>query len=458
MGKNIKIKKGLDIKLEGSADQVLKQADFSETVIVQPHQFFGIKPKVLVQEGNEVKAGTPLFFDKNNPEVMITSPVSGEVVEVKRGAKRVLEYIKILADKEQKYESFKSGNTNDFSKEEIKDILCKSGAWNLIRQRPYTNVARTTKTPKALFISSFDSAPLAPDNDFAIHGMEKEFEAGLAILNKLMDGKVHMTNHVEKTKSRVYTDAKGVNLHSISGPHPSGNISVQVHHIDPINKGELIWHTSPQDVAIIGKLFTQGKLDMTRVVAITGAGFKKHHYVKTILGSSIKSIVGSDNIVEGEYRIVSGNVLTGENVGADGYLGYYDTQVTAVPEGHHQELFGWITPGFKKFSMSKSFFSWLTPGKQYNLDTNLHGEKRAFVVTNEYDKVFPMDIYPQYLLKAIITNDIDKQEALGIYEVAPEDFALCEFVCTSKIESQAIIEKGLADLYNDEIESEKSHH
>lgn len=458
MGKNIRIKKGLDIRLAGEADKVLIQAEMPQTVLIQPSDFFGIKPKVLVQPGDEVKAGTPLMYDKNNPEVMITSPVSGEVIEVNRGEKRVLTSIKILADKETRYESFKSGTPDSFTKEDIKEQLCKSGAWNLIRQRPYTNVARTSKTPKALFISAFDSSPLAPDNDYAIHGNEKDFEAGLAILSRLMDGKVHLTNHADKTKSTAFTQAKGVNVHTISGPHPSGNVGVQIHHIDPINKGEYAWVIYPQDVVTIGKLFTTGKYDMTRLVAVTGPQVKKGRYMKTIQGAPIATIASADNVEGDNNRFISGNVLTGTSVGKDGYLGFYDTQVTVVKEGTESEFFGWIAPGLNKFSNSKSFFTWAMPGKKFKLDTNAHGEERAFVVTGEYEKVFPMDILPVYLLKSIITNDIDGQENLGIYEVSPEDFALCEFVCTSKINSQEIVRKGLADLYNDEIESEKAHH
>lgn len=457
MGNKINIRKGLDIRLEGEPDKVLINLEMPEVISINPDDFFNIKPKVLVSQGDQVKAGTPIMFDKNNPEVMITSPVSGEIAEVIRGNKRKLMEIRILADKETSYLPFRSGSPEDFSKEEIKEILCKSGAWNFIRQRPFTNVAHPDKTPKALFISGFDTAPLAPDQEYAIHGQENEFAAGLAVLNKLMDGKVHLSVHEKKNTSPAFIQAKGVKVNTFSGPHPSGNVGVQIHHIDPINKGEYVWYTYPQDVVCIGRLFLTGKFDGHRVVGLTGSKVKKRKYVKTVIGAPLKNLL-ANNLEEGENRYISGNVLTGTSVGKDGFLRFYDTQVTVIPEGGNPQFMGWLSPGFNKFSLSKTFMTWMMSGKKFDLNTNINGEERAFVVTGEYEKVFPMDIYPVQLLKSVITKDIDKQEELGIYEVAPEDFALCEYVCTSKIESQEIIRKGLEDLYNDEIESAKAHH
>lgn len=456
MTKTIRIRRGLDIRLLGEADKVIMQSETPETISVQPDQFFGIKPKVLVTPGTEVKAGTPLMFDKNIPQVMITSPVSGEVIEVVRGEKRKLLEIKILADKETRFLPFRSGQASDFSREEIISQMCESGAWNFIRQRPYTNVAFPDAEPTGIFISAFDSSPLAPDNDYVINGQEAEFQAGLDILDRLAPGKVHLSVHEKHTTSDTFLRAKNVKIHTFSGPHPSGNVGVQMHHILPINKGEYAWHVGVQDVVSIGRLFSKGVYQPLRVVALTGSQLKKRYYVRTILGVPVRSILPKE-IVEGEdNRIISGNVLTGTIAGWDGNLGFYDTQLTVIPEGRDAELFGWIAPGFSKFSNSRLFPTWLMPGKKFKLDTNTHGEERAFVVTGEYEKVFPMNIYPVQLLKSIITNDIEQQENLGIYEVAPEDFALCEFVCTSKIESQEIVRQGLEDLYREVVEV--SHH
>lgn len=457
MGKNIKIKKGLDIRLDGEADKVLVNADMPDTVAFRPEDFVAIKPKVLVNVGDEVKAGTPLMYDKNNPHVMICAPVSGEIVEVKRGPKRILEEIRILADKEISYLPFNIGNVDTFSREQLIDLLCKSGVWNFIRQRPYCVVANPEKTPKAIFVSTFDSSPLAPDTDFVLQGKEKYFEAGLAVLKKLCPV-VHLNVHKDKTKSPLFLQAKNVEINIFSGPHPSGNVGVQIHHIDPINKGDIVWYTYPQDIVIIGRLILEGRFDAHRIVAITGSQVKKRRYVRTILGANIQSILGVDNVYGTNNRFISGNVLTGKKVPEDGYLGFFDTQITIIPEGDEPEFLGWLAPGFNKFSNSKTFFTWAMPKKRFRLNTNMHGEERAFVVTGEYEKVFPMDIYPVQLLKAIITNDIDAQENLGIYEVAPEDFALCEFVCTSKINSQEIVRKGLEALYLEEIEFQKEVH
>jgi Na+-transporting NADH:ubiquinone oxidoreductase subunit A len=458
MGKNIKIKKGLDIRLEGEAEKVLIDGNRPAYVSVRPDDFIAMKPKVLVTAGTQVKAGTPLMFDKNNPEVMICSPVSGEVAEIVRGEKRVLLEVRILADKENSYISLSSASSIDaLSKEQIVDTLCKNGAWAYIRQRPYASVANPQKTPKAIFISAFDSAPLAPDMDFIIQGNEKYVEAGIAAMKKLC-ANVHVNIHEQKTGSTVFKNASGAQVNSFNGPHPVGNIGVQIHHVDPINKGEIVWYVTPQDLIIIGKLLTEGKYDASRIVAVTGSEVKSRKYVKTIQGAPVQSIISESQLESGKCRFISGNALTGKNIGWAGSLGFYDCQVTVLPEGDEPEFFGWFAPGFDKFSLSRTFFTWAMPGKKFRLNTNMHGEHRAFVVTGEYEKVFPMDIYPVQLLKAIITNDIEAQENLGIYEVAPEDFALCEFVCTSKIESQEIVRKGLESLYLEEIESEKEHH
>ncbi|MCF8296397.1 MAG: Na(+)-translocating NADH-quinone reductase subunit A [Saprospiraceae bacterium] len=441
MSKIIKIKKGLDINLIGEADKTLTTIS-SNSYAVKPTDFEGVFPKMLVKTGDEVKSGTPLFYDKYRENIIFTSPVSGKIGEIKRGEKRVLQEIQIAADAEIKYVEFKKADPNSISKEEIIETLLKSGVWPFIKQRPYSIIADPKDEPKAIHISAFDSSPLAQDFDFIVHGKGDIFQAGIDAISKLTKGKVHLNCNSETTKSKVFLNSKNVQVNLFSGPHPAGNVGTQIHHIDPINKGDVVWVLSPQAVLTIGRLFIEGKYDASKVIALTGAEVKNPKYYKLINGCSIESII-KDNINEGKIRIISGNVLTGTKVEMNGYLGFYDSQITVIPEGDEPEFLGWGMPGFGKFSTTRTFLSFLTPNKKYNLDTNYHGCLRAFVVSGEYEKVFPMDIMPVQLLKSIIVNDIEKMENLGIYEVAEEDFALCDFVCTSKIETQSIIRQGL---------------
>lgn len=443
MAKYIKIKRGLNIKLVGEANKIFSDLPLPETFAIKPPNFIGVTPKLLVKQGDEVQAGSPLFSDKNNEAVLFCSPVSGEVIEIIRGEKRKLLEVRILADKEIRYVDFKKTNPGDFSREDIIQLLLNSGVWPFIRQRPFGIIANPAVTPKSIFISTFDSNPLAPDNNFILGGNEEDFQTGLDALQKLTDGKVHLNINAGTAAPEVFTNAKGVEINKISGPHPAGNVGVQIHHIDPVNKGEVVWCLNPQDVLILGRLFNQGKFDAGRVVALTGSQIENPKYYKTIVGSAIKNIISDGGLKAGENRIISGNVLTGKQIPSDGYLDFYDSQITVIPEGHEHEFMGWLAPGFSKFSLSRTFFSWLTPNKKHDLNTNLHGEERPFVVTGEYEKVFPMDIFPVLLLKSILIEDIEMMEKLGIYEVVEEDFALCEFVCTSKIESQDIIRRGL---------------
>ena len=450
MSQFIKIKRGLNIKLVGEANKIISDLPLPETFALKPPDFIDVVPKLLVKQGDEVQAGTPLFYDKNNEVIKFCSPVSGEVIEVVRGEKRKILEVKILADKEIKYAAFHKANPDDLSREDIVETLLNSGTWPFIRQRPFGIIANPFDKPKAIFISAFDSNPLAPDNDFIMKDADADFQSGLDALRKLTYGKVHLTVNADRTPAPVFTGAKGVQINKISGPHPAGNVGVQIHHIDPVNKGELVWCINPQDVVIIGRLFNEGKLDASRVVALTGSQVKNPRYYKTIIGGAVKNILADGGLKEGDNRIICGNVLTGKQISADGYLSFYDAQITVIPEGHEPEFMGWLAPGFNKFSKSRAFFSWLMPNKKYDLNTNLHGEERPFVITGQYEEVFPMDIYPVHLLKAIMIEDIELMENLGIYEVVEEDFALCEFVCTSKIESQDIIRRGL-DLIRREM-------
>jgi Na+-transporting NADH:ubiquinone oxidoreductase subunit A len=443
MSKYIKIKRGLNLKLIGEAVKSVKDMPLGEIFAIKPNNFINLTPKLLVKVGDVVFAGTPLFYNKNNKAIRVSSPVSGEVIDILRGAKRVILEIKILADRKVKYAPFLKSNLNDLNREEVVEKLLSCGAWPFIRQRPYGVIADPSESPKSIFISAFDSNPMAPDNDFIMSGKEIDFQTGLDTLKKLTNGKVHLNVRSNPTPAAVFSNAKGVQINKVSGPHPAGNIGVQIHHIDPVNKGEAVWYINPQDVLIIGKLFNEGKFDATRTIALTGSQIDKPKYYKTIVGCSIKNIIADGGLKKEENRIISGNILTGSQISADGFLGFYDSQITAIPEGHEFEFMGWLALGLNKFSMSRTFFSWLTPDKKYDLNTNMHGEERPFVMTGQYEKVFPMDIYPVLLLKSILIEDIDMMEKLGIYEVTEEDFALCEFVCTSKIKSQDIIRSGL---------------
>jgi Na+-transporting NADH:ubiquinone oxidoreductase subunit A len=445
MSKEIRLKKGLTINLVGDADKVyasVKPNNKTQKYVVKPTDFHAVTPKLIVKIGDKVKAGSILFFDKLNEKVNFCSPVSGEVTDIVRGAKRVILEIVITADTDIVYESFATSSAKDLTREQIIDRMLKCGVWPFLRQKPYDIIANPMDLPKAIFISTFNSAPLTIDNDFALYGMDELFQKGLDYIVKLTKGKTHLNIDGDTNGSKLFTAAKGVEINNISGPHPSGNVGIQIHHIDPINKGDIIWYLEPQDVLAIARLFTLGKYDVSRIVALAGSQVLKPRYHRTISGAPVLNLL-IDNLKDGENRIISGDVLTGSQINLEGNLGFYDTTLSVIPEGNKQEFLGWILPGLDKFSASKTFFSWLNPSKKYNINSNMHGEERAYVVTGNYEKVFPMDIFPLQLIKAIMIEDIELMENLGIYEVSPEDFALCEFICTSKIEVQSIIRHGL---------------
>jgi len=441
MSRTIKIKKGLDIKLKGVAEKVLQKVERVDLFAIQPPDFTNLTPKLLVKVGDKVKAGSPLFFDKYQPEIKFTSPVSGVVEAVNRGERRRILEVLIKPDAEIEYEQFKSGNPLTMSREEITENLLSAGLWAFVKQRPYNVIAKPTDTPKAIFISAFNSAPLAADYDFMAQGEEKAFQTGVDALSKLAT--VHVTTNGAFNPSPAFAKVQNAENHSITGPHPAGNVGVQIHHISPINKGEGVWVVNAMDVILIGRLFTKGIFDASRIVALAGSEVENPRYYRTMIGASVKNLLKVAGIKKGDVRYIGGDVLTGTKISANGYLGFYDTQITVIPEGFDAEFLGWGMPGLGKFSTSRSFVSWLTPNKEYRLTTKLHGGLRAFVMSGQYEAVFPFDIYPVHLLKAILVEDIDLMEQLGIYEVAEEDFALCEFVCTSKINSQEIIRKGL---------------
>ncbi len=435
------VKKGLDINLIGEAEKTIVDLD-AKRFAIKPPDFTGCFPKMLIKEGDTVMAGTPVFFDKYRENITFTSPVSGKFVELKRGAKRKI--LELIIESDGKFESidFGSADVSSLNKEAVTEKLLKSGIWPLLRQRPYSVIANPEDTPKSIFVNAFDSAPLAPDYDLLVEGREKEFQTGLDVLTKLTTGKVHLNTHKKLNSSTVFSGAKNVQVNTFSGPHPSGNVSVHISRIDPINKGDVIWYLNAQDVIVIGTLFLTGKYDSTRIVALTGSEVMNPKYYRAHLGANITNMV-VNNITGDNNRYISGNVLTGTKINSDGFLSFYDAHVTVIPEGDYYEFFGWALPGFGKWSFSKTFPAFLFPNRKYRLDTNMHGGERAFVITGLYEKVFPFDIYPMQLMKAMIVEDIDLMENMGIYEIDAEDFALCEVIDPSKINMQEIVRNGL---------------
>ncbi len=451
MSKTIKLKKGLDIRLVGVANKVKAEVSLPKTVSIKPSDFHGMTPKMLVKEGETVKVGSPVFQDKYNEPIKFASPVNGTLKAIVRGEKRrILEVIIDVAEN-QDVESIGAIDVNAMSGEDVKSKMLEAGLWPFMRQRPLDVVADPKNEPKAIFISAFDSSPLAPDFDFVLHGKNKEFQAGLDALTKLTSGKVHLTLNGKLPADATFSEAKGVEINKIYGKHPAGNVGTQIHHIDPVNKGEFVWTVNAQDVATIGTYFLNGVYSPKKIIAVTGSEIKDPNYVEVIQGANVAEIL-KDRISSDNVRVISGNVLTGDKIAEDGHLGFYHHQITVIPEGNQLKFVltkGWLGLGFDKFSNSRLFPTFLTPNKRFRLDTNTNGEERAFVMTGELEKVFPFDILPMQLTKAAITDDIDGMENLGIYEVAPEDFALCEYVCTTKIDIQDKIRQGL-DLIADE--------
>lgn len=443
----IKIKKGLDINLKGKASEVLLNGGSSATYALVPDSYNGIMPKVVAKVGDKVKAGSVLFVDKNRPEIKFVSPVSGEVAAVNRGEKRKVLSVVVKPDTQVVYEEFGKKNVASMKGDEVKEALLTAGMWPFIKQRPYDIVANPAESPRDIFVSAFYSAPLAPNFDFILKGQEADFQAGLSVLAKMTAGKVY----VGVRKGSAAAKVSGVEVVEVEGPHPAANVGVQINNIKPVNKGEVVWTVNPDDVIIMGRLFNKGVADFSRLVVLTGSETTERGYIKTIAGCTIESLVAGKIMDNGHIRVISGNVLTGSKVGKEDYLRAYDNQVTVIPEGDdNDEFFGWAVPGFNKYSTSHSYLTWLIGrNKEYVLDARIKGGRRAMIMSNEYDKVFPMDILPEYLIKAILAFDIDKMENLGIYEVAPEDFALCEFVDTSKIELQKIVRDGLNQLYKE---------
>ncbi len=448
MSKDIKIKKGLTIKLKGEAEKTLSSTPRSRTFAIRPSDFHLITPKMVVKEGGKVLAGDTIFYSKSNEQVKFVSPVSGTLTKIERGAKRVILEIIIEADPQDTFKDFGILSPESSSAEAIKARLLASGCWSFIKQRPYAVIANTEQEPEAIFVSAFSTAPLANDVDFSLKGKEKELQAAVTALSKLTKGQVHVG--VGKSGDSPLKGLRDVSLHTVSGPHPAGNVGTLINKIHPVNKGEVVWTITPQDLVIIGELLLTGKFNAERIIALSGSEVTTPKYYKTRIGSEASTFLYDSGLKGKNVRVISGDVLSGNKTSLKGHLGYYNNTVTVIPEGDDYELFGWNKPVFDKISTSRALtFSWLTPNKKYDLDTNTNGEHRAFVVTGVYEEVFPLDMYPMQMLKACMVQDLDEMEALGMYEVAPEDFALTEFVCVSKQPHQQIIRNGLDLMYKE---------
>ncbi|MBP5505635.1 MAG: Na(+)-translocating NADH-quinone reductase subunit A [Bacteroidales bacterium] len=443
MSEHIRLKKGLDIPLAGAAPAKIAETVADDLVALKPTDFKALVPKLAVKEGDSVQAGDVLFTDKMHPAVRFCSPCSGVVQQIVRGDKRKLLAVVVKADGEHKSVKFDAVDCSKLDKQAMTEALLERGLWPMIKQRPYGIIANAEDTPKSIFVSAMNTAPLAPDPDFIMDGRLDDLQEGVNALCRLTKGGVHFSMAAAAEAGSAMHNLKGVIFHTFDGPHPAGNVGIQINHISPINKGEIVWTVDLVSLAAMGRCLRTGEFDMTRPVAVTGPAAKEPCYVMGVQGMSLKAI--AKYAEEGNVRYVSGDVLTGTNVGAEGFLGFFDSQVTLLEEGDYYELLGWIKPfRLKKFSFSHLYWSWLAGKKKtYKLDTNTNGGPRAFVVSDVYGKVLPMDILPVYLLKACMAKDIEKMENLGIYEVIPEDFALCEFVCPSKIEIQQILSDGI---------------
>lgn len=439
MSIDVKVKRGLKLNLKGEAEKILVDAPISKTVAVQPPNFHSIVPKMVLKEGAKVKAGDELFYSKYSDKTRFVSPVSGTLKEIVRGEKRRILQIVISPDKEQEFKEYPKIDPLKTDAEKVKDHVFSSGLGTFIMQRPYDIIANGEDTPKAIFVSAVDTAPLSASQEFILKNKMNFFQTGLNVLTKLTSGKVYLG--VDKDSTGEIRNVENVEIINVKGPHPAGNVGVQIHRVNPINQGERVWTVRPEDVAIIGELFETGKFNAERTIAVVGNAAKETKYFNTIIGAEVKSILPEE---PENTRIISGNVLSGQKVDYNKYINYHANELTLIPEGNQYRMFGWLPFTYNNIhSMSKTSLSWLFPKRKYDVNTNLNGEERALVVTGEMEEVMPMDIYPMQLIKACMAGDIEKMESLGIYEVIPEDFALIDYTNTSKIEAQDIIRQGL---------------
>ncbi|OYP63117.1 Na(+)-translocating NADH-quinone reductase subunit A [Prevotella sp. P3-122] len=439
----IETHKGLDIQLAGKASEKKTKLGVVSDYALVPDDFTGIVPKVVVKEGDHVLAGDPLFVNKNFPEVRFASPVSGIVEAVVRGDRRKVLCVKVKADNSQEYRDFGSKNVDSLDGNGVRSLLLEAGLFGYINQLPYAVSTTPDTTPKAIFVSAFRDMPLAGDFDFEVKGQEADFQTGITALSKIAQVNVGISS---KSQNETLRNLKDATVTAWQGPCPAANVGVHVNHLCPVNKGEVVWTVDPVAVIFIGRLLNTGKVDLRRTIAVAGSEVVEPHYVDALVGTPLKAIL-EGNVREGAVRIINGNPLTGRKDSLDGYLGAHTSEVTVIPEGDDaDEMLGWIMPRLGHFSANRSYFSWLLGKRDYKLDARVKGGKRNMIMSGEYDKVLPMDIYGEYLIKAIIAGDIDKQEQLGIYEVAPEDFAVAEFVDSSKLELQSLVRKGLDTL------------
>ena len=439
----IETHKGLDIQLAGKASEKKTKLGVVSDYALVPDDFTGIVPKVVVKEGDHVLAGDPLFVNKNFPEVRFASPVSGIVEAVVRGDRRKVLCVKVKADDSQEYRDFGSKNVDSLDGNGVRSLLLEAGLFGYINQLPYAVSTTPDTTPKAIFVSAFRDMPLAGDFDFEVKGQETDFQTGITALSKIAQVNVGISS---KSQNETLRNLKDATVTAWQGPCPAANVGVHVNHLCPVNKGEVVWTVDPVAVIFIGRLLNTGKVDLRRTIGVAGSEVVEPHYVDALVGTPLKAIL-EGNVREGAVRIINGNPLTGRKDSLDGYLGAHTSEVTVIPEGDDaDEMLGWLMPRLGHFSANRSYFSWLLGKRDYKLDARVKGGKRNMIMSGEYDKVLPMDIYGEYLIKAIIAGDIDKQEQLGIYEVAPEDFAVAEFVDSSKLELQSLVRKGLDTL------------
>ena len=467
---NITIRKGLDIPIDGTAEKRITDARSITCIAVKPTDFVGLTPKLLVEEGDSIQVGDTLFCDKNDERILFTSPINGRVKAIVRGEKRKLQAVVIESDQSGSFLKSLSGSLS--TTEEIKTAMLRCGLWTKLRQRPFGTIANPDDKPKAIFVSAFDTAPLAPDYDFIMQGRETLLAKGLEALAHLTEGKVHVCFRPgQELAKQLSSFHSSLSTHYVKGPHPAGNIGTQIAHIDPLNKNDVVWTMNLQDVAALGELVSTGVYNPEKLIAVTGPNLKNPHYYRIISGACLKDIISSQ-LINNDYpkmetelhatgiRIISGNILTGTQIHSDGFLGAFDDLVSVLPEGDYYDFMGWLVPGFRKFSFSRTFLSGFMPKSSFKplgftlprfsrfwkWDTNTHGEERPLVFTGNFERVFPFDIYPTQLIKACIVGDIELMENLGIYEVEPEDFALCEFIDTSKTDIQHIIREALEKI------------
>jgi Na+-transporting NADH:ubiquinone oxidoreductase subunit A len=444
----IRTKRGANIRIKGQAEKILATSPITETFALYPDDFLHLIPKLLLREGDTVKKGTPIFYSKANPDIQIVSPIGGTLESIVRGAKRKIEKIIIKASPNQESVVYTFGELEAMSVEEIKKVLLKSGAWPFLKQRPYGIVADPTCIPKALYVSTIDTAPLQVDFEFLLKNKSKAFQTGINVLAKLIGKSINLG--ISPLEADKYKAFENVDIYTVEGPHPAGNVSVHIQKISPINPNEKIWVVRPEDVANIGKLFQEKTFSAERVIAIAGNAVEKPHYINSFIGAEVEPLLKRASIKSENVRIINGDVFSGKATKPSGHLSYFNNLVSVIPEGNEYRMFGWLPFVDNSIpSLSKTSFSWLLGKKGYDVNTNLNGEERAIVVTGEMEKLLPMNIYPMQLLKACMAEDIEKMEALGIYEVVPEDFGLIDFANTSKIEAQQIIHEAIRLMINE---------